>query len=541
MGQMSISRRAVLAWLATAAAGTWLLGRWWQSRPAAPPLGTLQTPDHALAHRLRTGDFPPPARTEDVPILIVGGGIAGLSAARHLARAGRTDFLLLELEDHLGGNAAYARNAHSAYPLGAHYLPVANLDDHDLLDFLKEIKVVTGHDAASGLPIYDEFALCASPQERLFIHSQWQEGIVPQYGVPAADTDQIRRFLAEMQRLRTLRGRDGRYLFDLPSVRSSTDAEWLALRQRPFAEWLDAEGYTSQYLRWYLDYCCRDDFGAGIATVCAWAGLHYFAARRGQAANATHDDVLTWPEGNGFLMEKLAAYAHNRFKTRQLAYQVRETTSHVEVHVFDATTSQSVAYRAQRVVLATPFFVSERLLGRPTDLARHYDYFPWLVANLTTSEPLVGSGTELAWDNVLYAADGLGYIHAQHQQVGRSEGPQVYTYYRPLPGATALEARQVARNTSGLDFKTLVLNDLRVAHPDIGQRVQQIDLHLWAHAMICPTPAFFAHPPPDRWGRRVALAHSDLGGMSLFEEAFGRGVAAARWCVGGFLQGQSAR
>lgn len=36
-------------------------------------------------------------------ILIIGGGIAGLSAASHFVKCGRTDFLLLEATDKLGG------------------------------------------------------------------------------------------------------------------------------------------------------------------------------------------------------------------------------------------------------------------------------------------------------------------------------------------------------------------------------------------------------------------------------------------------------
>jgi len=43
--------------------------------------------------------------TADAGIVIVGGGIAGLAAARRLQRRGFTDFQLLELESRPGGNA----------------------------------------------------------------------------------------------------------------------------------------------------------------------------------------------------------------------------------------------------------------------------------------------------------------------------------------------------------------------------------------------------------------------------------------------------
>jgi hypothetical protein len=44
-------------------------------------------------------------------------------------------------------------------------------------------------------------------------------------------------------------------------------------------QWCAQDGYTAQLLN-YIDYCCRDDFGLGIKEVSAWAGIHYFAARK---------------------------------------------------------------------------------------------------------------------------------------------------------------------------------------------------------------------------------------------------------------------
>ena len=45
-------------------------------------------------HLLRTAEMAVPDRTMDVPVLIVGAGVAGLSAARALAQRGMTDFLV---------------------------------------------------------------------------------------------------------------------------------------------------------------------------------------------------------------------------------------------------------------------------------------------------------------------------------------------------------------------------------------------------------------------------------------------------------------
>ena len=54
--------------------------------------------NHTLGHRLRDGGLPPASETRQTGVLIVGGGIAGLSAGWWLARHGRDDFTILEMD-----------------------------------------------------------------------------------------------------------------------------------------------------------------------------------------------------------------------------------------------------------------------------------------------------------------------------------------------------------------------------------------------------------------------------------------------------------
>src|SRR5215471_10637088 len=78
-----------------------------------------------LGHRIRDrAAFKSAPRTERFPIVIVGGGIAGLSAAWRLHKRGFRDFVLLEMEPQAGGNSRWGENEISAYPWAAHYVPV---------------------------------------------------------------------------------------------------------------------------------------------------------------------------------------------------------------------------------------------------------------------------------------------------------------------------------------------------------------------------------------------------------------------------------
>ena len=68
--------------------------------------------------------FPKTRRIDKTQIVIVGGGIAGLSAAWRLQKRGFHDFVLLEMCDQAGGNSRWGENEVTAYPWAAHYVPV---------------------------------------------------------------------------------------------------------------------------------------------------------------------------------------------------------------------------------------------------------------------------------------------------------------------------------------------------------------------------------------------------------------------------------
>jgi len=497
--------------------------------------GGMRGANHATGHRLRRpGKLPPPRRTMQTDVLIIGGGVAGLSAKRWLHRHGQPDVLLLELDAATGGNSAAGRNEVSAYPWGAHYLPVPDPRNHDLLDFLREAGTITGF-APDGQPIYSEYHLCHDPEERLHIQGHWQTGLVPELGVPAEDRAQISRFFALIEDFRQAKGADGLDAFTIPLDQSSTDPRFRELDNLTFAAYLDQHDFTSEYLRWYLDYCCRDDYGAPALQVSAWAGLHYFAARKGRGQNAAGTDVLTWPQGNGFLAENLRQQAPAGILTNTMAYSMQETPTGVTVLAYDAATHETTRINARRVLLATPQFVTRRLLAgvagvyQPPQLPYHA---PWVVANLTVDGLPQGPGMPLCWDNVLYGGASVGYVNANQQDVALGTQQKVITYYWPLTDEPPAQARRRAYQTSYDEWLRRILAELETAHPGITPRVQRAEVWVWGHGMVAPTPGYLWGPDRPRAAQplrnKFFFAHSDLSGISIFEEAFYQGIRAAR-------------
>ena len=260
------------------------------------------------------------------------------------------------------------------YPTGAHYLPLPSRESTHVREMLADFGLIE-RDAGGDTPYYDETALVHSPQERLLRDGRWEDSLLPMQGLPEADLAQHRRFLAQVQALHTRRGNDGRKVFAIPLTLSSRDPAWTALDGITFRQWLEREGYTSPALRWYLDYCCRDDYGADTGAVSAWAGLHYFAARDGHAANAAEGAVLTWPGGLSTLVARMRAaisarLGHERWLLPGTAARIRETPAGPRIA---CVTDDGGAYalQARRAVCAMPLFVAQRLL--PDIRAYGYD------------------------------------------------------------------------------------------------------------------------------------------------------------------------
>ncbi|MGF7216979.1 hypothetical protein GGR92_003146 [Spirosoma lacussanchae] len=531
--------------LAGLLAGPWALESCRSTTAPIPIKGQLRGANQAVGHLLRGGTaFPAPTHEQHLDVLIIGGGIAGLSARRWLHRQGLSNTLLVELDEQTGGNSSHGQNAVSAYPWGAHYLPVPDPRNTELIDFLREVGTITGL-ADQGQPIYNEYHLCHDPQERLLIDGHWQEGLVPERGVPASDRAQLARFFALIDTLKQATGQDGRDAFAIPLDRSSADPTFRALDTISFADYLDQHGYTSPYLRWYLSYACRDDYGATPETVSAWAGLHYFAARKGKGRTQTGglvaaSDVLTWPQGNGFLLDHLRQSVDSppeqpNLLTHHLAHAIQPHEHGVRVLCYNVAAKRTIAIQAKAVLLATPQVVTKSLL-RPLapDRAAFADQVhsaPWLVANLTVNSLPQGGGMPLCWDNVGYNTASVGYITANHQDVS-DQPKRVITLYWPLTDAPPHEARQRAYRLTYADWVHRVLTELEALHPGVTPSVEQIDVQVWGHGMVAPTPGFVwgeARQQAMRSiGNQLFFAHSDLSGISLFEEAFYQGIRAAR-------------
>jgi len=202
-------------------------------------------------------------------------------------------------------------------------------------------------------------------------------------------------------------------------------------------------------------------------------------------------------------------------------------------------TNVATRVRARQVIFAAPRFIAAHVVdgmrkSRPNYLA-DLQYSPWMVANVSLKHRPHGNGASLAWDNVSFYSKSLGYVVATHQGLSLYPQKTVVTYYLPLSHRPPSEARKEALEKSHAQWAKEIAEDLARMHRGIDDDIEHIDVWLWGHGMIVPQVGFItglARQGMQASLGRVHFAHSDMSGISIFEEAQYHGIEAAKRVLG---------
>jgi glycine/D-amino acid oxidase-like deaminating enzyme len=471
-----------------------------------PIAGSFVNESVQAGHLLRDrAGFPTPKRIEKVPVVIVGGGIAGLSAAWRLRKHGFTDFVLLEMNDAAGGNARWGQNEITAYPWAAHYVPVPGPKAVYVRELFEDLGVLQNGQ-------WSERYLCFSPQERLFLYGRWQEGIEPAVGLKPKDREQFLR----LEELFAKHRNSGEFTIPLELGRSNRSSD---LDRISFSDWLGQHHIDSPLVNWYMNYACRDDYGALAKDTSAWAGIHYFSSRE-----ADEKGPLTWPEGNGWITRRLLERVGENVRTNQMVHRIIPSPRGVIVEAGDTQ------YHSEFVIFAAPTFLATYIVENFPPL-HDFTYSPWLTANLTLDRLPDARGAEPAWDTVFLDSPTLGYVDATHQSIRSHIDKTVWTFYWALADGDPAQNRRFLLEKDWAYWKEAILHDLERVHSDIRQCVSRIDIMRMGHAMIRPVPGSIFSAERLSLARRrgrLSFANSDLSGISIFEEAQYNGAKAAQ-------------
>ena len=496
------------------------------------PEGEIVGADAKLGHILREGrSFEvPPDNWQSVRVAVIGGGVAGLTAAWRFRRENFNDFVVLELEKETGGTARSGDGDPVGYPWGAHYLPAPFQENTELISLLEEMDLTEGSGANGQVLIKEQF-LCREPEERVFYKGRWYDGLYLNAGASDEDKRQYFEFQKQIDHWVNWRDARGRRAFVVPVANCSDDAEVKQLDRISFAKWLRQNNFTSERLLWFCDYACRDDYGLKPEQTSAWAGLFYFCSRvRGVGQES--QPFITFPEGNGRFVKHLYESAKDKIrKSHAVVSIVPGEKSGVDV-ICLADGKELRGFHCEKVIFASPMFTAPHVIrGFREDApfaAGEFHHNAWFVANLFLKDrprQRFARDFPLAWDNVLYESPSLGYVTATHQK-GIDHGPTILTYYYPMC-EDANGGRTTLFNYEWRDLADVCLTDLARAHPDIYELTTRLDVMRWGHAMISPRTNFIWNSGREKAMRpykNIHFAHSDLSGIALFEEAFYHGL-----------------
>ena len=445
----------------------------------------------AVCHQVRDGhSFPKPDATKKADIVIVGGGVAGLSAAYFLPGK---DWMLLEKEAHFGGNAYQEEYEGQIYGTGSAYGYRGDAGDSLAKEIGLHLPLVAMPD-----PIIDNGKY--SPDI-------WRSGI--------NDLPYSKEVIASFKKYRD----------DIMKIDFKKNAE--QLDSEPFTKYLDP--YAPEVKRLWDAYG-PSNWGAVSEDTSALIGI----ADTQYLIQGLDDQRVILPGGLGCITAKLVEVMQPKYGERMLrdATVVAVVPDKDEVRVTYVQGEKVTTVAAKVVLLCTAKNITSRIVaGLPNEqkqAMRRMRYAPYPMINIIFDKPVYRKG----YDNWCPGKTFTDFIVADwtiRNNPGYKPKYEILTFYTPL--------RESERATllNEEDCKTLagkVLKDFQGLLPDFNVDPVEVRLYRRGHPMFMAVPGQFTKNRmiASRPMERIFFGNSDSGGPeSLTSEAVRISQAGAEW------------
>src|SRR6202049_4159017 len=459
------------------------------SKPSGAP--QVEGEHFEICHQVRDGHhFDLPAATAKAEIVIVGGGVAGLSAAYFLRGK---NWLLLEKEDHFGGNAYQEEFDGQPFATGSAYPYHGDEGDHLAAELGLRLPIVNMPDPTL--------------VNKTYVPDTWKTGIT-QLPYPKEIVASFLKFREDVLRMKI----------------KERMAELDAL---PFSKFTAA--YAPEVQQWW-DIYGPSNWGATTPDTSAYVGLYnandLFTGGDGKRA------IL--PGGLGCITHKLVEILQPKYKERMLGeatvVAVVPGDDNVRVTYFHGGQLTTVSTKA--VIMCTAKYISSRLvMGIPYDqktAMRRTRYAPYPVVHAIFDKPVYKRGYD-TWCPGNSFTDFIVADWTIRNTPGYHQKHNILTFYTPL--------RETQRSTlleedNCKSLAAQVLADFQKLLPEFNVDPVEVRIYRRGHPMFMATPGQYTK-------NRIAAAHAmeriyfsgnDSGGPeSLTSEAIRFSQGGAEW------------
>ncbi|HEU4402021.1 MAG TPA: FAD-dependent oxidoreductase [Candidatus Polarisedimenticolia bacterium] len=503
--------------------------------------GELIAESYDIAHRLRDGTLEIPALLPEGPLhdaIVVGGGVSGLMAAWDLERGGLSDVVLYEKEDYIGGNARKGNANGTDYTCAT--WSVVHPKDAFMTRLFQDLGVIQGF-AADGTPKIDPALIGPGPDSNTLVDGTWypdallgggQKETAARLPLSAKDRRDYVAFYDELSAWATKKGKDGRPAFAMPVEEGSRDPDILALDRITMEEYARRKGWGPRTLV-MVDEWSTSDIGGSMGEVSAYGFLAFNSLGQG-------GEDITLPGGNAWLAARLSEkVGRDRLRTDLMVVRVENHDDEARVTLLDPRSGRFSMRRARSAVLACPKHITGRmvpeLLASGRDGFRRYRYGALLMGAASVKRTPALKGAPIAWYNSSQGRLSQGFLVADYNsdrwRHGDARRPNVLCLWAPLEGKVP---RVDLLTEPWSHWADRLADDLEFMVPGILDDVTRLDVYVWGHHMVIPTPGFLTGDERRALTRplgRITFAHSDRNGMPSFELATRAGSDAAREAV----------
>ena len=443
--------------------------------------------ENRICHQVRDGKvFTPPAVSARHDIVIVGGGVSGLSAAYFLQHR---DILLLEKEPHWGGNAYIMEYDGVPYATGSAFLDKSE----DAYHFAKEIGL-------EPLPV-----------------NNWDGSIINQEFVPDTWGDGLDKLPYSPQ------VRDGFKKFKSDMLAIDIEKRQKELFVVPFSSFI--KGYPDEVKQWWDNYG-PSNWGAATDDTAALIGIYETQAISGPKRK---DERYTWAGGLGAITKKLAETLQprltDRMQTGATIVSVISDKNEVQVTYMQGDELKTVAAKA--VIMASPKFITRRILqGLPQaqdDAMKQIRYIPYAVVNLIFDKTVFNKGYD-TWCPGNRFSDVIVADWVVRNQPGYKQKYNILSCYTPL---LEEERSSLLTETGARKVAEAVLHDFQKLQANTNVDPLEVHIYRRGHPLYMSTPKLYTELQPlvRQPMDRVFFANTDSEGPVSTTSS---GIAAAQ-------------